>query len=365
MRTRAFQTPRRPTPVPLTRGERSISTLSDWPVVPATNAVLPVRDAWWFVPHAVAQAPGRPTLGSDDFPAENPAFGALIPVYAREVPMTARARRQAAERAQCERNADVPFPGYDQLRDETLERDPGLQVVITDASGRRVRILPAPSRAGLHRSAWDLRAPSPEPVNLDPPGFRPPWSREPVGPLVAPGRYTASLELVSSGGVRQLGESGSFEVKPVPNLGEVDVIAVAALQSRAAGLARQRAAIGAEISQLREELRRMRATLAVTPGADAGLFARVDSAGAVLAALQRRMSGDPVRGRLDQANEVSIGSRVGSATSSFGTRQVPTATQERDAELGGPSWRRLGGSCGSWSGGRWWSYGRGLMARGR
>jgi photosystem II stability/assembly factor-like uncharacterized protein len=298
------------------------------------GALLPVRDAWWFVPYQVAQARGRPTLGSDDFTADNTPFGALLTVYVSEVPTTAREARRTAEQARRTRNADTPFPGYDRLREEALETGPKLLVVVSDTSGRRVRTLEVPTRVGLHRINWDLRAPSPNPVQLDPPGFRPPWASEPVGPLVAPGRYSAQLLLVSSSGARALGAAQSFEVKSVPNVrGNVDFVAVAAFQGRVAELARRHAMIGSEIGQLRAELRRVRATLIATPRAEPALHARLDSIMVSLAALERRMNGDPVRSRLDQSNEMSISGRVWTAASTFSTRMPATVTQREQVEI--------------------------------
>lgn len=301
----------------------------------AEGALFAVRDAWWYIPQQVAQAPGRPELGSDDFTAENPPFGALLTVYLRDVPTTARESRQAEERGQRDRGVDSPFPGYDRLRSEALESGPKVLVVISDAAGRRVRTLEAPARAGVHRVNWDLRAPSPQPVVLDPPGFRPPWAGEPVGPLVAPGRYTAALLIVSSSGVREVGPPQSFEVKPVPTVrGTVDFIAVAAFQARAAEAARQNAQVSSEIGQLRTELRQVRATLVSTPRAEPALFARIDAVNAALAALSLRQNGDPARQRLDQSEAPSISSRIGNATGSFDTRLPATATQQRDLEIG-------------------------------
>ena len=57
---------------------------------------------------------------------------------------------------------------------ESLEADPKVIIAISHASGRAVRWIEGPTKAGLHRVSWDLRGPNPEPVELDPPGFRPP-----------------------------------------------------------------------------------------------------------------------------------------------------------------------------------------------
>ena len=299
-------------------------------------ALFPVRDAWWYVPHQVAQATGRPELGSDDFTASNPPFGAILTYYLKDAPTTAQEARRAEEKKLREKGTDAPFPGFERLFTESLETGPKVVAVITDAAGRAVRRLEGPVKAGVHRLSWDLRGPSPEPINLTPPGFQPPWSEPPKGPLVAPGRYTATLMLVSAAGVRSLGTAQTFEVKPVKNVpADTDFTAVATFQEQVAELRRRAASVGGELGRVREELGLVRAALLVTPRADAALFRRLDAVNTTVAGLSRRLDGDPARGRLNESAAPSIGSRIGAAMSAFETRLSPTATQRRDVEIAG------------------------------
>ncbi len=299
-------------------------------------ALFPIRDAWWYVPYQVAQAPGRVELGSDDFTAPNPPLGALITYYLKEAPTTAKESRAAEEKKLREKSADVPFPGFDRLFAESHESGPRVAIVITDARGQAVRRLEGPAKAGVHRINWDLRGPSPEPIDLTPPGWVPPWADSARGPLIAPGRYTATLMLVSTSGVRTLSKPQSFEVKPVNNLAQgTDPAAVAAFQQETAELRRRAAAASREIAQARDDVRHMRAALVTTPKADPALMRRVDEVDKTLAELSRRLDGDPVRGRLNESAAPSISDRVFSAMSTWETRQMPTATQRRDAEVAG------------------------------
>ena len=297
-------------------------------------ALFPIRDAWWYVPYQVAQATGRPELGSDDFTAANPPFGAILTYHLKNATTTAEETRRAEEKKLRDKGTDVAFPGFDRLFTESLESGPKVMVVISDAAGRPVRRLEGPAGAGMHRINWDLRGPSPEPINLSPPGFQPPWSEPAKGPLVAPGRYTATLTIVSQSGVRTLGAPQTFEVKPVRNVpAGTDFTAVVAFQSEVAELRRRTAALGAEIGRIGDDLRHMRAAVVAAPKADPALFRQLDEVNAAVAGLTRRLFGDPVRGRLNESAAPSIAGRVGSAMSSFETRLMPTATQRRDAEL--------------------------------
>lgn len=299
------------------------------------GALFPVRDAWWFVPSQPGQAPGRPELGTDDFTLPNPPHGALFTYFLREESPSAREARKAGEKELREKGSDVPFPGFDRLRAEALEMDPKVLLIVSDAAGRKVRWIEGPAKEGLHRVSWDLRGPAPDPVVLDPPAFRSPWDASPVGPLVAPGRYSAELVLVSAGGARSLGAAQSFEVKPVPNLPPgTDPAAVAAFQGETAEAGRRLASAASELGLLKDQLRRMRATLGETPKADLALYARLDAVGQAVAELERRLQGDPARQKLSEPDIPSIGDRLWAIR--FGhwqTRQMPTATQRRDLEM--------------------------------
>jgi len=292
------------------------------------GALFPVRDAWWYVPATLAQAPGRPTAGSDDFATENPPFGALFTFWLREAPTTAAEARRADEKARRERGEDIAFPGFDRLRDEAVESGPKVLLLVSDASGQRIRWVEGKATAGLHRVSWDLRGPAPDAVDLSPPGFTPPWSSTPSGPLVAPGRYVAELVVVSSSGVRRLGEPQSFAVKPVPNaLPGTDYVAVAAFQQETAELMRRINSADAELDWARERLRHMRAALVETPRADPSMFARLDSVSRRLADVSLRLNGDPARSRLSESQSPSIRQRVGSVVDGhWSTRQAPTTT---------------------------------------
>lgn len=301
----------------------------------AEGGVLPVRDAWWFVPSAVAQAPGRPTAGSDDYTAPNPPHGALITYHLKEAPTTAREARQAAEKALRDAGRDIPFPGFDALRAEALESGPRVFLQVSDAAGRPVRRLEGPARAGVHRIAWDLRGPVPDAVNLSTPGFRPPWAGDPRGPLVAPGRYTVELLLVSSSGVRRVGTPQAFTVKPVPNaLPGTDYVAVAAFQQETAELMRRINGLSAEMGRVRDRVRHMRAALAQAPRANAALQLAMDSLTARVAELSMRLFSDPARQQLDEPSSPGLASRVGEVIGGhWDTRQAPTATHRENIAI--------------------------------
>jgi photosystem II stability/assembly factor-like uncharacterized protein len=300
-----------------------------------TGGVMPVRDAWWYVPNAPNQAAGRPTLGSTAYAAPNPDFGATFTYYLPTTPENRSDVRTSAETSLREQNADVPFPGYDALRAEAGESGARVLLQVTDAGGDPVRWVEGPAQAGLHRVTWDLRRPAPNPISLTRPAFQPPWVTDPVGPLSAPGRYSVQMVLVSADGVEELGLAQSFEVRPVPGApAGTDFVAVADFQQRTSELSRRVSAAGGEIGRVRERLRYMRAALLQAPRAGAELFGRMDVLERTLNGLSLRLQGDPIRGSLNESSAPTISGRVGNVIGGhWSTRMAPTETQRTNIEI--------------------------------
>ncbi|MDH4044646.1 MAG: glycosyl hydrolase, partial [Gemmatimonadota bacterium] len=299
------------------------------------STLFPVRDAWWYVPNEPMQAKGMPTLGSDSYRAPNPPFGAVFTYYLDTIPPTQRDTRRAAERALRERGEDAPFPGWERLRQEAVESGPKVLLLVRDAAGEPVRWVGGATKSGLHRVSWDLRRPAPDPVSFATPDFTPPWAGAPQGPLVAPGTYSVELMLVTSTGVESVGDRQTFAVNPVPTAPPgTDFMQVAAFQQETRELGRRVAIADQELDRAAERLRYMRAALLEAPRAPVTLFTRVDSLRARATALQTRLTGDRVRGRLNEPAVPSISGRVGRvANGHWNTRQTPTATQRRNIEI--------------------------------
>lgn len=300
----------------------------------STATIFPVRDAWWYVPSVPSQAAGMPTFGSDSFRAPNPDFGALITYYLPESPESGKDMRRREENTLREAGRDIPFPGWDRLRNERRESAPRVLLLVRDAEDKPVRWLEAPSEKGSHRVAWDLRFPPPDAVDLSKPGFVPPWVGEPHGPLAAPGEYSVQLYSIVAGEIEALTDPQRFAVKPVRAAPDgTDYADVAAFQQKAADLRRRIAHADEELDRSRDLLKHMKAAALKAPDADPSLFTRLDEFGAALDELETRLSGDSVRAGLDEATRPSIASRAYNAANNRTNTFPATATQEADFEI--------------------------------
>ena len=148
--------------------------------------LFPLRDAYLFSPVGLAPA-GTAGIGpmAGNWTTPNPPFGAVL-TY----------------------NITQPLPA-----------DAKLVVTIADDNGRQVRRMDVDKEVGLRRAAWNLRADPPAPSATAPPGGRGGGGfggrgrgGPPQGPLVAPGRYRATLGKQVGDTVTPLGPSQSFTV---------------------------------------------------------------------------------------------------------------------------------------------------------
>jgi len=181
---------------------RSIS-----PEVMEKEAVIfPVKDAWTYIPRFVVG-----DQGASDYRAKNPPFGAVFTCYLKEDLLSMKAQRKSAEK-KLGKEADIPFPGWEALTTEKAEEDPYLLFTITDQSGNIINHVKAPSSKGIHRVAWDLTRSSKNMIGLEEPSDAPSQGR---GFGVSPGTYSVSLFSVQNGIFTALGETQSFQVKPL------------------------------------------------------------------------------------------------------------------------------------------------------
>ena len=184
-------------------------------VLASDGELFAVRDARSYVERRPLGEDGQASQGAAFFTAPNPPFGALFTWYLREAPETAKGRRAAREKELAEAGGDTPSPGWEAVQQEAWEDEPALVFEVRDAAGELVRRLEVEPEAGLHRTAWDLRGPSPRPWS-EPGGDEDDERQARGGALVAPGRYSVALSLRTAAGARQLGQPRSFEVEPLP-----------------------------------------------------------------------------------------------------------------------------------------------------
>jgi photosystem II stability/assembly factor-like uncharacterized protein len=279
---------------------------------PAT--LMPVRDTWLYVEGDLWDNREKGSMGSGFFTAPNPAYGAVFTYYLSDDVLSAKQARRKKELEIAKDGGDNPYPSWDTLREEDREDAVHLALIVRDAKGQIVRRVAASTETGLHRTAWDLRYPATDPVDLNPPENRPYWESPPIGPFALPGTYTVSLARQEDGGFKSLTKPQEFKVVSLDNSPEItgDRDALLAFQSEAAEL--RRAVLGASglAGEMQQRIDHMKAALRNTVAATDQHFSQLRGLETRLDDLNRALAGDSTVASRNEATAWSIAGRIDS-----------------------------------------------------
>lgn len=284
-------------------------------VVAARATTFPVKDAWLYVPGDQYGNELKGSQGDEYYAAENPPFGAVFTYYLNESYRTKAQMRRSAERDIEKEGGDTLYPSWDELRAEDSEEAPKVLLTVADAEGNIVRRMSVPKTKGLHRVAWDLRLDAPNRVRLSlPSGYRPPWVREPFGPMVLPGEYTMSLSVRQDGEVTPLGQAQTFVVKDLrvsPEITE-DRAALLAFQQKTADLRRAVDGASGLMGEMQRRINHLQAALVRTETATEAHKQELTAIDSELRAVRVMMNGDRTIASRNEPVPMSISGRVAS-----------------------------------------------------
>ncbi len=303
-------------------------------VLESEALLFPPRTSKLFVESYELGYNGKAFQGDAFYTAANPPVGATVTYYLKEGLQTLEQQRREEEATAEEEGRALGYPSWEALRREDRELEPAIVLTIETLDGEVVRRVTGPTGQGIHRVTWDLRYPPPDAVSLSPPP-RHAFSSPPMGPLVTPGRYRASLSQRVRGEWTELAGPVEFEVEALglSTLADGDAGATLAFHRRASEL--QRAVEGAvslagEIGQRLEHLRK--AALDTADG-DPGWVDRIDAIAEQLADLEIELTGDRTVARRSEPTPPSIASRAGRVTGHWTTTAPPTGTHRRQYEI--------------------------------
>jgi photosystem II stability/assembly factor-like uncharacterized protein len=296
--------------------------------------LFPLRSARMFHKSRELGYPKKSFQGDSFFSAANPPDGAVFTYYLKDGFKSLEDRRREVEKEKAEKEEAIGYPSWEELRAEDRAEDPAVVLTVRDADGQVVRRLTGPTEKGLHRVSWDLRFPSATPVRLE----EPEESRysPPRGPMVAPGRYTVSLEKWAGAELTQLADPQAFETVPIGTalLPAADKKAALAFQQKTARL--QRAVLGATraIEETRERIDHLRKAALDTPAGDPAWLDRLEKIETRIDDLDIELTGDRTVSSRNEPVPPSIRDRVQRVVSSqWGVSSAPTGTQKRAYEI--------------------------------
>ena len=295
---------------------------------------FPVKKAQAYIPSLPLGLKEKSFQGESYYTAPNPPLGAVLGYYLKDEIRTKRKARWEAEKEAAKKGSALDYPSADELRAEAREEEPAVLLTIRDADGQVVRRLTGPTKAGVHRVAWDLRFAAGNPISLKPvpTATENPFFDAPQGPLVVPGSYTVSFETRVNGTLTAFGTPQTFtlEALGLQTLKAADAAELLAFQKRTARL--QRAVLGATeaAEEAQTRLKHIAKAVDETPTADAALSQearRIDRAlDDVLIALR---GDETIRARNEPVPQ-AIAERVSAIVSSHWSATIaPTGTNRQ------------------------------------
>jgi hypothetical protein len=321
---------------------RGIYILDDYTPLRSAKPLDLDQDALVFAPRRatayMATAPlglrGKAFQGESYFTAPNPPFGAVFTYYRKEEVKTRKKRRQEAEKEAEKKGSAPPYPSHADFRAEAAEEDPAVVLTISDESGAVVRRLDAPAKAGFQRVAWDLRYPASVPASLKAPRTDNPFVDPPLGPMVLPGRYTASFARRVDGRLVPFGTPVTVEAAglyPVEGSQRNELLR---FQQKTARL--QRAVLAAiEVAEAtHDRLQHIKKAIADAPGASAAWADDARALEARLRDLRIPLEGDRAVSARNEPTPPSISDRVDAIVSGQWTATAaPTETNRQAYEF--------------------------------
>ena len=294
------------------------------------DAVLfPVRRPLVLMPSAPLGIRGKAFQGESWFTAPNPPFGAVFTYYLKDELKSLRKTRQEKEKDLVKQGKDPDYPTAQDFRAEAREEDPTIVLTVSDPEGHVIRRLKAPVTAGMHRIAWDLRYPPATPTSLKPP-VSDPISDPPSGPMVAPGRYTVTMEKWIQGRATPLSEPQAFEARGASEIPAADRVKLLQFERKVAKL--QRAVTGAveSMTETRNRITHIKQSLLDTPGNTAAPGTEIRAIDVRLADIEVALKGDAALAAHNEPTAPSIADRVDSVVNAqWNATSAPTATSEQ------------------------------------
>jgi hypothetical protein len=227
---------------------------------------------------------------------------------------TLKSEREDREKEALEKGSPIPYPTVEEYKAEQDERGSYLVFTITDQEGNFVRELRTEHQKGIARLTWDMKFPAG--LNVDQGDAAPEKGLPSSDVFVLPGSYYVSLAQSVRGEFTPLAGPVEFELKELHNrtLPAGDRAAIAAFKLKTLRLENALDAVLFVIEDMEERIPAYKAATKAFRAAEAeALLTEVLLLEDRLEALDIRINGDPVFGRLDLDSDVAISSRVASS----------------------------------------------------
>lgn len=263
--------------------------------------------------------------GDDRFMAENPEHGATFTYYLKDSLLTAKEKRQEADKKAVEEKKYPKYPSWEAIEAENQEAAPAVYIEVRDSEGDMVKRVAGSTKKGLHRLTWDMTYAATTPMRDT--------DSNNSGPMALPGEYTATLFKREGDTVTALAEPASFTLESIHQgaLKGASQAEIAAYGEAVTDAQKRAMASTTVLKQLKKTMELLRSAIARTPGDVANLEAQYAAIQDELNAVDKVLFGLESRERMG-TKPANVMSRLNYARSALGSSYGPT--QQHKAQLG-------------------------------
>ena len=294
--------------------------------------LFPVKDALMFIEAQPYAFPGVGFMGASFYNAPNPDFGAVFTYYLKDEIKSLKDKRRDEEKEKQKKNEEIKYPTYNQLFNEQEEPDAYLLFTITDAQGNVIRKIKTDPKKGVNRITWDFRYNPFTPVSLKPFDDSVPWNEPDRGYMVVPGRYKVTLSKFQDGKFTELAPSQEFVCKSInlASLPAEDQQSLDKFNKKVAELTRAISGADEYRKSLDDKIKYFKKAVIDGAGVPDESYNTVINIEKELGDFNRKLNGDPLRGKIEGGTPTSVKERVDLITSAlWTTTSAPTTTYEQ------------------------------------
>jgi photosystem II stability/assembly factor-like uncharacterized protein len=291
--------------------------------------IFPVKDAWMYIPAAPFGFNGVAFMGARFFAAPNPEVGAVFTYYIKDEYKSLKDKRRDAEKEKQKKGEDIDFPTYSNLKKESEQPESFLLFTITDNDGNPVRKIKTDIKKGVNRITWDFRYNAFTPISITPFDDSFAWNEPDKGYMALPGKYKVSVSKFEDGKFTEIAAPQEFNCKRLfnSNISNKDRIALEDFNKKVADLTRAISGTDAWRAELVNKLVYIKKAVLESEKVPVETYGRVLSTELNLEDINRKLNGDPLRGKYEGAIPTSIKQRIEIITSGlWSTTLAPTET---------------------------------------
>lgn len=301
-----------------------------------TAKIFAIKDAEMYLEGSKLGRRGKTFQGESYFTTPNPLIGAEIKYFVKEAPKTFKDERKEKEKELIKNNLDIPFPTHDEIRAEDTERDPFYVLEISDNSGKVIRRMKQPAKAGIQSVIWDLRYDSQSPVTTETKAPKNIYQGYDFGRMALPGKYTVSIFQMYQGKISELVGPQEFSLKFL-EINKQMGYDRSGIEQFANKVAQARNQMG-KMNMVRKDFVNryyyLQQAVIATPKADKKLIEDLTKVFEQLANIDIRLFGDKSISKREFETLPSVNSRLGTVVYYlWRTTSAPTSTQREQVRL--------------------------------